>query len=407
MRILLAAALLFSAQAALAQPVPWPRAVTDFASPAETEAVAAQFPNSSNMQRRRLAAALDAHDASAALDATRRLAAMGATLSPASRARVAALVGEGPIATLAPAFDANAAPAGESRAYAGIGTGQRLIEGLIWDGGGHRLYATSVVDRRLLELREDGAHVLAEGGLGSLFGGAWDPARSRLWIAAALIDQTPDGLGFAGLLGVDPADPRHPQRIPAPAGGTPGDVAVAPDGIVYVSDGLNGAVYRCRPGCTALETWLPPHTFLSAQGMTVSADGRLLYVADYRYGLAAVERSSGRVFRMAAPPELMLDGIDGLIRDHDRLIAIQNGAPPLRIVQLSLSGDGLGITSLRVVERLNPAWGEPSLGAVAGDRLLYVSNPQWERYGAGGAVIGEGPLRPTVIREVRLPPRSR
>ncbi|MBV9901430.1 MAG: hypothetical protein JOZ90_10080, partial [Alphaproteobacteria bacterium] len=373
MRILLAVVLLLSAPAAFAQPAPWPRAVADFASPAETEAVAAQFPNSANMQRRRLAAALDAHDAAAALDATRRLAAMGATLSPASRTRVAALAGEGPIAALASVFEANATPAGGSRVHAEIGTDQRLIEGLIWDGGGRRLYATSVVDRRLLELRPDGARILAEGGLGSLFGGAWDPGRGRLWVAAALIAQTPDGLGFAGLLGIDPADPRHPQRIPAPAGGTPGDVAVAPDGTVYVSDGMNGAVYRCLRGCTALETWLPPHTFLSAQGMAVSADGRLLYVADYRYGLAAVERASGRVFRMAAPPDLMLDGIDGLVRDGDSLIAIQNGAPPLRIVQLSLSGDGLGIASLHVVERLNPAWDEPSLGAVVGDRLLYVS----------------------------------
>jgi hypothetical protein len=105
---------------------------------------------------------------------------------------------------------------------------------------------------------------------------------------------------------------------------------------------------------------------------------------------------------MNAPPDMMLDGIDGLVRDHDSLIAIQNGAPPLRIVALSLSSDGLGITALRVVERADPAWGEPSLGTVIGDRLVYVSNPQWDRYGAHGAVTGEGPVRPTQIREVQL-----
>ena len=136
--------------------------------------------------------------------------------------------------------------------------------------------------------------------------------------------------------------------------------------------------------------------------MAVSADGRLLYVADYRYGLAAVERASGRAFRMRAPPGMMLDGIDGLVRDHGRLIATQNGAPPLRIVALTLSADGLGITALRVLERADPAWGEPSLGVVIGDRFVYVSNPQWDRYGAGGAVTGEGPLRPTELRAVRL-----
>ena len=43
-----------------------------------------------------------------------------------------------------------------------------------------------------------------------------------------------------------------------------------------------GAVYRCAPGCDALETWLPARTFYSAQGMVISPDGRRLYVADYR-----------------------------------------------------------------------------------------------------------------------------
>jgi hypothetical protein len=172
--------------------------------------------------------------------------------------------------------------------------------------------------------------------------------------------------------------------------------------VVYVSDGMNGAVYRCRPGCTALEAWLPAGTFRSAQGMAVSANGRLLYVADYRYGLAAVDRASGRVWRMRAPPGMMLDGIDGLVRDHGRLIATQNGAPPLRIVALTLSPDGLGITALHVLERANPAWEEPSLGTVIGDLFVYVANPQWGRYGAGGAVTGEGPIQPTQLRAVRL-----
>jgi hypothetical protein len=54
MRFLLAAILLLVAPDLRAQPAPWPRAPVDFASRAEIESVAAAFPNSSNMQRRRL-----------------------------------------------------------------------------------------------------------------------------------------------------------------------------------------------------------------------------------------------------------------------------------------------------------------------------------------------------------------
>ena len=406
MRNLLLASLLAAAAAAAAQPAPWPRAVLDFASPAEITRVAAAFPNSANMQRRRIAAALDAHDAAAALDASPRLAAMGATLSPASRARIAGLVGEAPVAALAARFEANGKPLGASSAYATLGNDQRLIEGLIWEPRTRRLYATSVVGRRLVEVRPDGAHPVLEH-VGSFFAGAADPTRPLLWISSAAIEQTPAGARFTGLIGVDPAHPAAALRIAAPAGATPGDVAVGADGIVYVSDGMNGAVYRCRPGCAALETWLPAGTFRSAQGMALSADGRLLYVADYRYGLAVVERATGRVKRINAPRDLMLDGIDGLVRDHGRLIVIQNGSPPVRIAALALSVDGFGVTGLSVLERANPAWDEPSLGALIGDRLVYVSNPQWERYGAGGTVTGEGPIQPTVIRALRLPAAPR
>jgi hypothetical protein len=263
MRFPFAIALLLSASNAVAQPVPWPSAVADFATPAEIEAVAASFPASTNMQRRRIAAALDAHDTATALDATRRLAAMGATLSPASRARVAVLVGDAAIAALAPAFDANGAPVGESVTYAEIGTDQHLVEGLIWNPDSRHLYATSVVDRRLLDVRADGAHVVHEGGLGSLFGGAY--GSGRLWISAAMIEQTPTGPGFAGLLAVDPANPGAARRIPAPAGATPGDVAVAADGVAR----------RWRPGfpperSSARRAWRPRRTAACSTSPTIA-----------------------------------------------------------------------------------------------------------------------------------------
>ena len=43
-----------------------------------------------------------------------------------------------------------------------------------------------------------------------------------------------------------------------------------------------------------------------------------------------------------------------------------------------------------MLESNNPDWGEPTLGALRGDDFLYVADAQWERYGAGGALQGEG-----------------
>lgn len=53
----------------------------------------------------------------------------------------------------------------------------------------------------------------------------------------------PDGRPeFAGLISLDPGDLADVTRIPAPAGATPADVAIAADGTIYAGDGLSGAV---------------------------------------------------------------------------------------------------------------------------------------------------------------------
>jgi sugar lactone lactonase YvrE len=379
--------------------------VRDLSSPAAIVAAADHFANSSNLVRHRLAVALDAGDKAAALAAARRLAAMGGTLAAASRAKVALLVGGEAMAALAPALDANAAPRAASRLFATIPAEERLIEGLIWQPATKRLYAASVVSRRLIVLDgHGGASAVAGTGLGSLLGGAWDSRRRLVWLASAVIDETPrDGATFSGLVGIDPAAPNHRLRLAAPPGAALGDVAVASDGTVYASDGLTGGVYRLRPGGASLETWVRPGILFSAQGMAASADGKWLYVADYRYGLAAVDRASGRVLRVSAPPDMMLDGIDGLVRHGRDLIAVQNGIAVPRIVRLHLGPDGLAITRLDVLERANSEWGVPGLATLAGDLLLYVADPQWKSYGPGATAPGKA-QHPTPIRAIALGP---
>jgi sugar lactone lactonase YvrE len=386
-------------------PAAWPAAVRDFATPEEAVRVAAAFPNSAGMVRRRLGAALEAKDEAAAIAALRQLAAMGTALSEHGQAQAEALIGAEAMAPIAAIFDANVKPIAASRVHAVIPGEHDLVEGIAWDPDSRRLYATTVVDRALLSVEKDGISVAASGGFGSLFGAAYDSARKRLWIASASVEETPkDEPAWVGLIAFDPAHPDRPMRIPAPSGvaATPGDVAVAKDGNVYASDGLNGAVYRCRPGCAALETLLAPGTLFSAQGLALSSDQKWLYIADRRYGIAALERASGRLFQVAGDPAMMLDGIDGLTLYRGDLIGLQTAYHPQRIVRLRLAADGLRVRRLDVLERNLPEWKEITLGTVAGDRLLYVANAHWSRYGPGGKQVAGAPALPTPVRSLDL-----
>lgn len=329
---------------------------------------------------------------------------MGAVLSEDAQAQVMALIGTEAMAPVKARFAANSAPVESSRVHALIPARHSLVEGVVWDSDALRLYATTVVDRALLSVEPGGTSTTVSAGFGSLLGGAYDPVRKRLWIASASVEATPKREpAFVGLIDLEPSRPGEARRIPAPAGltATPGDVAVARDGTVYASDGLNGAVYRCRPGCAELEILLAPGTLFSAQGLALSSDQRLLYVADRRYGIAALERASGRLLQVLGDGSMMLDGIDGLsVRGRD-LIATQTAYAPARIVRLRLSPNGLRVERLEVLERAHSEWGEVTLGTVAGDRLLYVADAQWDHYGDGG-MPSRAMSRPTPIRSLRL-----
>ena len=384
-------------------PEPWEPARI-LAEAADETVALERFPESASAHRRRIAAAHRAGDSARVRDAMLRLAAMGYALSPQTLDQLAAHFGDSDMAAIRARFDALRSPLGLSRPVDSVPAERRLVEGIARDPRTGRLFATSVVGRELLVHGEDGWQAVPGVAGGSLFGMAVDPERRRLWVASGTLDQTPSpATAFRGLIGLDLDTLAVVDRLPVEGSGSPGDITIGPDGTLYASDPIGGALFRVRPGERALWTLLPPGRLRSPQGLVLSPDGARLYVADYAYGVGIVDLASGTVSRLAARAPAMLDGIDGLLADGDSLIAIQNGSNPRRIVRLRLDG-GCEVAGIEILERATPGWGEPTLGTIAGGELLYIADAQWERYGPAGALVGDAPLRPTAIRALRLAP---
>jgi sugar lactone lactonase YvrE len=159
-------------------------------------------------------------------------------------------------------------------------------------------------------------------------------------------------------------------------------------------------VVRLRPGATTLEDLIPLATTVSPGGLALSADGRILYVADWGYGLGAIELASGSFEWMKAPPFGTMLGIDGLIRDGDGLIGIQNGVTPPRIARFTLSRDGRALTNMTLLERALPTWSKPTLGLIVGSSLTYVATSFWPLFPEGGTPPAHGTHQPTEIRQL-------
>jgi DNA-binding beta-propeller fold protein YncE len=376
----------------------WP---TPTLEPAE---LVASFPDSASVQRRQLSAAHDARDAAAVRTGLQRLATLGYAPGQDTLNTLAVYLPEAEMAALRQRFAANAARVQASRPFTSVPNTHRLVEGIAWDSRTGRLFAATVVSRALLVREATGWRAVEGLEAGSLFALAIDPRRRLLWAASGVVEQTPDPAGaFRGLIGVDLGTLRPIRRLAVPGEGSPADIGVAADGTVYAADPNSGAIYRARPGDAALSVLVPPGRLRSPQGLVPSTDGRRLYVSDYGYGLAEVHLSDGTVARLESDANTMLDGIDGLYPWRGGLLAIQNGTSPRRILWLSLSPDGERIAGVRVLESNHPDWGEPTLGFVRRGDFLYVADAQWERYGEGGAMQGDGPLRATTIRLLRPP----
>jgi hypothetical protein len=394
--LLLPALLLLSATATFGQQAEiWPPLIADPVAPLP-------WPESGARVREVLRNAIQSGDRERAALAARQLAAIGGSLTEASQALVAPLIAADLAAQLRPRFAANALPLAASSVETSIPADHHLIEGIAWDAAGNRLFVGSVVDRQLLVREGDRWRAVplpAE--VGGVFGMGIDPSRRLLWLTSNVVDQVPrPETAFRGLLALDLATLRVVRRLGLPADSQPGDLAIGPDGTVYASS--RGEVYSARPGADHMEPLFGNSRMTSTQGIFVSADGARVYAADYDRGLGVYDIASRRLYRLRAPQPAMLDGIDGLAGYHGDLIAIQNGTRPNRIIRIRLAPGGLVIAGITVLERNHPAWGEPTLGAIAEGRLLYIANGQWDRYGAGGQVTGEGPTLPTPIRALPL-----
>lgn len=359
---------------------------------------------SSFTMRRLLAEAHQAGDSAVVRERLTRLVESGYAPTEATLNLLARHVPDAEMTALRQRVAANRASVQASRLVAVVPAQYRLVEGIAWDERGNRLFAGTVVSRTLLVHDAAGWRAIEGLDAGSLFGLVIDRHRNILWAASGRVEQTPSPeTAFRGLIAVDLATLRQVRRLPAPGNGSPSDMTVGRDGSVYASDPQSGAIYRAGPGDAALSVLVPAGRLHNPQGLVESLDGRSLFVSDYVQGLAMVNLADGALWKMLPGPQAgtMLDGIDGLFRFRNGLVAVQNGTGPRRILFLTADG-GEWIDYVRVLESNHPEWGEPTLGTVRGRReFLYVADAQWERYGPGGALVGEGPPRPTPIRMLR------
>ena len=350
-----------------------------------------------------------ARDTSDAAQWLNKLADLGIGPQVASDTTYHALVG-------APMFDAAVArlaaataPVARSRVRLSIPDTMFHAEGMAFDGRSSRWFVGSVRQRRVVVVAQDGAVRdfvrPAADGIAGVFGMAVDTARRTLWVATTASPRmegfAPIDSGRVGVFGYNVDTGRLVRSAWMPrdssSAHTFGDVAVAPNGDVYVSDSQSPWIHRLRPGADSLQRFLTHPFFRSLQGMAITADGATMFVADYSHGLARIDLTSRSVTPLRVPSGVTALGIDGLYLHHGALIGVQNGVAPAKVARFCLSADAAAVTRIDVLDR-NPAIvDESTLGAVVGDSMFYVATSQWEKFDDAGRRAPNATMRPATV----------
>jgi hypothetical protein len=305
----------------------------------------------------------------------------------------------------------NRQPIGQASRLMTFTATDALPESLAWDERAKRLFVSDVrhceirvysdpthepvTDRRFAQLPA------------SVFALGIDAKHQRLWATIATVAQA-DGCGEGppsqertALVALDMKTGRVVRRVEAGLPGVLGDLLVAADGTVFVTESVHGAVLRLRPGAKAFDRIDVAGEFASPQTPVLMPDGSALVVPDYVRGIGIIRLRNcpcGAWFPVNGPG-VFSAGIDGLAIADGALLAVQNGTSPPRVVKFAID-----LSRQRVLESNTPGLGEPTHAIVVDHALWFIADVGWDRFEESGGRKDGAPPSHAELRRITLAP---
>jgi len=347
-----------------------------------------------------------------ALNWLRRLADMGLVYPISSDGDFATIKDHAEFKKLVARFENNARPIGNSTIAFTIHEKGFVPEGLAYDPADKMFYLGSVYKRKIVSIDDAGDvkdFSSTADGLWSVMGMRVDSARRVLWVCTAshaqMMNFNASENGMSGIFKYDLRSKKLIKKYLLPSQPTPhwlGDLVLNSQGDVFASDSITPGIYMIDRHNDSLELFLRSDAFVNPQGLAFSADEKRLFMADYLKGIFSIEVKSKTVSLLSPAPKTTMLGFDGLYYHKGRLIGVQNGVRPARLVEMSLNAGGTEVGTFKVVEANNPVFDEPTLAALAGDTLFYIANSQWATIDDQGKLAADEKLHDPIVLKLKL-----
>lgn len=318
-------------------------------------------------------------------------------------------------------FDANRAPYGEGTVLHTLPREDLLIESVGWDASRKQLLVGGAREGKVYRVEKDGKLVPlvsadADNGMWAVLDFVVDAKRGFLWVASSAVPHFKGykpgvDVGRAGIFKFDLKTGKFIRSFLSPEG--QGNIfmlaslALGVDGEIYALDIINSALYQVRDDQFRRLVHAP--AFPAMRALTVSGDGKNLYLADYERGIVGIELATLKAFDVRVPTKLSLQGIEALFWFEGSLVAVQSGMTPPRVMRFGLSDGGRTITGVTPVEASNPAFAKVGKAAMDGSSIYVVGNSQLDNYDRFGLVRNKDQLEGTRIIRIDadyVPPQA-
>jgi sugar lactone lactonase YvrE len=190
----------------------------------------------------------------------------------------------------------------------------------------------------------------AQNGILSILGVLVDEPRKTLWLCSSPMPlRTPPAVGVSALVALDLATGGFKARYPFPAPASAcNDIAIAPDGTVFVTDTPNGRILTLTQGAKALTLFGQDQRLKGVDGIAFAGDGTL-YVNNVQTNqLLRIDRGAGGVFSgvtilTALQPMAGPDGLRPI--GGNRFLQAEGGAG--RVTVVTITGDQAKLRTIR------------------------------------------------------------
>lgn len=273
-------------------------------------------------------------------------------------------------------------------------------EGLEFDAGKNVFYMSSLFRRKVVRIdaQGHGADFAPSGkeDMLPLCGVRLDTVDHSLWVAGCEDSGGGELYHFS-------AEGRLIERFP-PA--TPGkhlfnDLVIRNASEIYLTDSLANQVYLFNRKTHAFTSLSFPRPLYYPNGIAQSGDHNTLYIAD-AFGVLQYDLKTNAAREVDPGPSNTLAGFDGLYWYRGSLVGVQNGIGVPRVVQVTLTADGLRVRQIKILEYRSPYSALPTTGAIKGSQFYFMENTQIDNL-KDDKIVDPGKLEPVRIGVVDLP----